>query len=139
MLAELIAEAKAEIVVEDGLPELLGHPGQLRTLLQNLVENAIKYRHADRAPKIRIAPADKVTPDTVGFAVRDNGVGIAADHQERIFELFKRLHRSDEVLGAGIGLTLCRRVALNHGGDIRVASDPTTGTAFTVSFPRMRS
>ena len=72
----------------------------------------------------------------VGFAVSDNGIGIAREHQDRVFEMFKRLHRSDEISGTGLGLTLCQRVVRNHGGDIRVASELGKGTTFTVFLPR---
>jgi signal transduction histidine kinase len=135
MLAALISENGAKLIIDDALPVVDGHPAQIRTLVQNLVENAIKYRDPDRPPVVTLASADTEQPGVTAFTVSDNGIGISPKYLGRIFELFKRLHRSDEVAGAGLGLTLCRRVALNHGGDIQVASDPGRGTTFTVSLP----
>ena len=139
LLAGLIQQTGAKIIVDDQLPTVSGHPAQLRTLVQNLIENAIKYRHPDRPPVVTVSNPFSARAGKKGFAVSDNGVGIAPEYQDRVFELFKRLHRSDEVPGAGIGLTLGRRVVLNHGGDIKIASDPGKGSTFTVSLSRKRS
>lgn len=138
LLAALISGSGAEIRVDDDLPVVQGHPAQIRTLVQNLVENAIKYRDPDRPPVITISRTKVDRPGVTGFAVSDNGIGIAPEHQARVFELFKRLHRADEVAGIGLGLTLCRRVVLNHGGEIRLASEPGQGTTFTVQLPMVQ-
>ncbi|WP_299874982.1 ATP-binding protein [uncultured Sulfitobacter sp.] len=135
LLGSLMAETGAEITIDDDLPIMSGNATQLRVLQQNLIENALKYRDPSRPPNVTVSRVKSRDPTTVSFSVQDNGLGIAAAHQTRIFEMFKRLHRSDEVAGAGLGLTLCRRVALNHGGDIQVASELGKGTTFTVSFP----
>ncbi len=139
VLGALVSETDAEIILDDDLPDIYGTPAQLKTLVQNLLENAIKFRHPDRQPRIKVSRADLGEPDRVGFSISDNGVGIPAALQGRIFGLFKRLHRADEVPGSGIGLTLCRRVMLNHKGDILVSSEPEKGTTFTLSFPRFQT
>jgi len=135
LLGSLMAETGAEITIDDDLPIMSGNATQLRVLQQNLIENALKYRDPSRPPNVTVSRVKSTDPTMVSFSVQDNGLGIAAAHQTRIFEMFMRLHRSDEVAGAGLGLTLCRRVALNHGGDIQVASELGKGTTFTVSFP----
>ncbi|MDF9301592.1 ATP-binding protein [Tritonibacter mobilis] len=135
MLGSLVAETGAEISIDENLPNVLGNHTQLRVLLQNLIENAIKYRDPSRPPVVVVSKLDAADAKETGFSVADNGLGIAEAHQHRVFEMFKRLHREDEVAGAGLGLTLCRRVALNHGGDIQVSSKLGQGTTFTVSLP----
>ncbi|ABF63563.1 PAS/PAC sensor signal transduction histidine kinase [Ruegeria sp. TM1040] len=135
MLGSLVAETGAKISIDENLPNVSGNPTQLRVLLQNLIENAIKYRDPSRPPVVVVSKLHAADTNETGFSVADNGLGIAEGHQDRVFEMFKRLHREDEVAGAGLGLTLCRRVALNHGGDIQVSSKLGQGTTFTVSFP----
>ncbi|MEL7164884.1 MAG: ATP-binding protein [Pseudomonadota bacterium] len=132
ILAPLISDTGAELKIDDHLPVVPGDPTQLKTLMQNLLENALKYRDPHRHPILTV----KALETRVGFAVSDNGIGIAREHQDRVFEMFKRLHRSDEISGTGLGLTLCQRVVRNHGGDIRVASELGKGTTFTVFLPR---
>lgn len=135
LFASLLAEKGAEVSIDIDLPGVFGDPTQLQILLENLIENAIAYRDPIRKPRIvvsNLAPAD---PTKVSFSVTDNGLGIEDAHQSRIFEIFKRLHRADVVVGTELGLTLFRRVALNHGGDIQVTSEVGQGTTFTVSLP----
>ena len=100
-------------------------------LLQNLVNNAIKYRSA-KAPEIHIRA-------TAGrgewiFSVEDNGIGIAPQHQQNIFGVFKRLH-GNNIPGTGIGLAICRRLAELHGGRIWVESQVNRGSVFYFSLP----
>lgn len=135
-LSATIDEVGAEVVIDGSLPVVAGHVTQLTALLQNLMENALKYRDPDRPPRIRIAALGNAPKGFVGFTITDNGVGIPFEAHEQIFEIFKRLHRSDQVQGSGLGLSICRRVAQNHGGSISVASEPDNGACFTVQFPR---
>ncbi|MEL7093403.1 MAG: PAS domain-containing sensor histidine kinase [Pseudomonadota bacterium] len=132
LLAKPISEAGAQVTIDDRLPMVPGNATQLRTLMQNLIENALKYRDPDRSPVVRV----EALQDSRGFLVSDNGIGIAEEHQSRVFEMFKRLHRNDEISGTGLGLTLCQRVVMNHGGDIHVASELNRGSTFTVFLPR---
>jgi signal transduction histidine kinase len=73
------------------------------------------------------------------FIVRDNGIGIAAEHHDAIFQVFRRLHTAQEFDGTGIGLALCKRVAERHGGAISVHSAPGQGSTFLVRLPRSHS
>lgn len=123
------AAAGAEIS-SDPLPTLPGDEAQLEQLLQNLLDNALKFRApaAERAPRIHLAARDE--GETWHLALRDNGIGIAPQDSERIFAIFQRLHTADEIPGSGIGLAICRRIVARHGGRIWVESRPDEGSTF---------
>lgn len=117
------------------LPELEGDPELLRRLVQNLVGNAIKYRHADRRPLIRIHGNN--LHQTVELVVEDNGIGIDPRFATRIFEVFQRLHKDETVYGGtGIGLSLAKRIAESHGGSICLDTSFREGARFIVLLPR---
>lgn len=126
LLHESLADSRAEVSC-DTLPTVLGDRVQLRQLLQNLVENALKYRSRN-PPRIRVGAYRKRGLWTI--AVRDNGIGIEPQHHEKIFEIFRRLHRANDYPGTGIGLAVCRRIVDRHGGRIWVESRPGGGSAF---------
>jgi PAS domain S-box-containing protein len=123
------AAAGAEIRHEP-LPTLAGDETQLEQLLQNLLDNALKFRApaGSRAPLVQLAAAEE--DDAWHFRLRDNGIGIAAPDAERIFGIFQRLHTASEIPGSGIGLAICRRVVARHGGRIWVESRPGEGSTF---------
>ncbi|TYL38765.1 PAS domain-containing sensor histidine kinase [Natronococcus pandeyae] len=125
-----IAESNAEITAED-LPSVSGDASQLRQVFQNLLSNAIDY--SDDVPRIHVS-AERRGPEWV-VSVRDEGIGIEPDEQDRIFEMFKRLHSRDEHGGTGIGLALCERIVERHDGDIWVDSEPGEGSTFSVTLP----
>ncbi|MEZ5930576.1 MAG: transporter substrate-binding domain-containing protein [Alphaproteobacteria bacterium] len=125
-----IAASAAEIRLGP-LPTVDANPTQMHQLLQNLIGNAVKFRAEGRAPVIDIAPAG-APPGCVGFKVRDNGIGIAREHREKVFQLFSRLNRKSLYQGVGLGLAICQRIALNHQGRIELASEPGQGACFTV-------
>ena len=132
MLRPTIEEARAELVVHGALPRVLGQPPLLRELFQNLIENALKYRAEHRAPRIRIEARRDGVFDR--FSISDNGVGIAADQLERIFEPFQRLRTV--TTGSGFGLTHCRKIVELHGGRIWADSRPGEGSTFHFTLPR---
>lgn len=127
----LAAGSQAEIRV-GALPVVMGSPFQIRVLLTNLLSNALTYGSSGQKAQVRVECAPAVTAGKVRLSVSDNGPGIPEDMQERIFELFKRLHRYDQCPGSGIGLALCKRVAETHGTELRVISEPGKGAAFSV-------
>lgn len=130
-----IQQAGASISVAP-TPVFTGHPRMMRILLQNLLSNAIKFRHPDRAPEVFVSASRTDGPHpAVVLSVRDNGIGIHPDYHERIFRMFKRLHGPDKYKGTGLGLALCNRIALLHGGHIEVVSTPGAGAEFRVTFP----
>ncbi len=134
LLETSIREADATVSC-GALPTVLGDSSQLVHLMLNLIGNGLKYRGVD-------APSIHVTAERIGhewqFAVRDNGIGIALHHQERIFEIFQRLHEQRAYPGTGIGLAICRRVIHRHGGKIWVESEPGQGSVFYFTIPERR-
>ncbi len=115
------------VVTYNNLPTVMGDTSQLVQLFQNLVGNAIKYRH-DAAPAVHIT-ACKQEGNWL-FSISDNGIGIAPQHQQRIFQIFQRLHTQREYSGTGIGLAICQKIAERHGGSIWVESEPGQGSTF---------
>lgn len=104
---------------------------KMEQLLQNLLNNAIKFRRPDHLPEIYITVEEK--DDAIVLTVRDNGVGIPKDSQESIFQMFRQLDRSPDLAGVGLGLTICRKIAEQHGGSITVESNEGRGAAFSVT------
>ena len=123
-LSESIA-ASDGAVVAGPLPDVAGNHLRLRQVFQNLIGNSIKYR-SDRSPRVDIA-AEEEPAGMWRIWVRDNGIGIAEQHFEKVFGPFKRLH-GREIPGTGIGLALCRRIIDNHGGRIWIESREGEGT-----------
>ncbi len=130
-LAKAIEESGALIFL-DPLPVVQGDEVQLIQLFQNLVANAIKFRGPEM-PQVHVS-AVKKGHEWV-FAVKDNGIGIAPEHQERIFTIFQRLHSRSEFPGTGIGLAICKKIVNRHGGRIWVESQPGKGSTFYFSIP----
>ncbi|HTG45034.1 MAG TPA: PAS domain S-box protein, partial [Verrucomicrobiae bacterium] len=119
-------------VTSGELPTVMGDRSQLVQLVQNLIGNGLKY-HGDKKPHVHVS-ARRDGNDWL-VTVRDNGIGIAQKHHERIFEIFKRLHNQQEYPGTGIGLAVCRRVVHRHGGKIGVESEDGRGSAFHFTIP----
>jgi signal transduction histidine kinase/ligand-binding sensor domain-containing protein len=126
-----IAERRARIT-HDPLPRVTGDPIQIEQLLQNLISNGIKYCRAG-TPEIRIS-VDRQDGE-FRFSVRDNGIGIAPEHHEKIFGIFQRLHSREEYGGTGIGLAICRKIVERHGGRIWVESEAGQGATFFFTLP----
>ncbi len=123
-------EADATVEIHE-LPTVQGDEVQLTQLLQNLVQNAVKYRSPERPPKIAIT-AD-IDDGRWHISVADNGIGVDADQHGRIFDLFRRGHSGYD--GVGIGLAVCQRIVEQHGGTIWVTSEPGQGATFTFTLP----
>ncbi|NKE34283.1 PAS domain S-box protein [Natronococcus sp. JC468] len=126
-----IEESGADVTV-DRLPRVEGDADQLRQVFQNLLENAIEYS-GDEPPTIRVDAERR--GDRWSVAVHDEGIGIDPDDQDRVFEVFQRLHGRGEHEGMGIGLALCQRIVERHGGEIAVDSEPGEGATFSVTLP----
>jgi light-regulated signal transduction histidine kinase (bacteriophytochrome) len=132
-LEVVIKENKATIS-HDTLPEVMVDSSQLGQVFQNLILNGIKFC-SEEAPKIHIA-ADRKANELL-FSVQDNGIGIGIDPQysEKIFEIFKRLHKRKEYSGTGIGLAICKKIIEKQGGRIWVESELGKGSTFYFTLP----
>lgn len=131
-IAESIQESCAELRVGE-LPEVEANPVELVRLFQNLIDNAMKYR-GDAPLLIRITAESH--ENEWQFRVSDNGIGIAQEHQQGIFNVFTRLHGDDEYPGTGIGLATCKKVVERLDGRIWVESEVDKGSTFVFNLPR---
>jgi light-regulated signal transduction histidine kinase (bacteriophytochrome) len=112
----------------DRLPIIVGDPGLLVRVFQNLISNGLKYCHPDRPPEIHIGSERR---DAYWiFSVRDNGIGFNTKYTERIFRIFERLHGQDQYSGTGIGLAIVKRIIERHGGTVYVEAEPGVGSTF---------
>lgn len=134
-LQSAIRESQAQIVCAP-LPTLEAAACELRQLFQNLIGNAIKFR-ASTAPLIRIH-AENTGREWV-FAVADTGIGIAREHMQDVFVIFKRLHTREQYPGNGIGLAICKKIVEQNGGRIWVQSEPGKGSIFRFTLPMKRT
>ena len=132
LLSGPIKQQSAVVTVQPELPAVHGDPQRLQTVLQNLVENALKFPKSGTPPNIQIGT--EILFGRKVFLVRDDGRGIEPRYHETIFGLFNKLDARSE--GAGIGLALVRRIVEFHGGQIWVKSEGAgTGTTFYFSLP----
>lgn len=147
-LAGRIRETEARISWDE-LPVIRGSQWQLRLLFQHLLGNAIKFQPPGQAPVVGIdvatgLPAPEERGETGGdlqyirLSVRDNGIGIAPQYHQQIFNLFTRLHDKTEYPGVGLGLALCRKIVEKHGGFMTVDSEPGAGAVFHCYLPEER-
>ena len=126
-----IAESGAEVQV-DILPTVAGHETDILLLFQNLIANAVKFC-GENTPKVTVAA--HLTDDVWDIEVRDDGIGIDATNQERIFAPLTRLHTAGEYQGSGIGLATCKKIVERNGGQIRVRSKSGCGSSFHFTLP----
>ncbi|MCM2580115.1 sensor histidine kinase [Streptomyces meridianus] len=120
------------------MPEITGDPTLLTMLWQNLVGNAVKFRHPDRVPEVRISCEPGADDNSWEFTVSDNGIGIPPEFADKVFVIFQRLHGRDAYGGTGIGLALCKKIVEHHGGRIWLDTDVDQGTRirFTLVSPQ---
>lgn len=141
----LILENNATIKTES-LPVLCGVKYQLHQLFLNLISNGIKFKHPDRPPVVQISckrltngnlPAELLPTSTAFMCItfKDNGIGFEPSHAAKIFDVFRRLNPMDGVPGTGIGLSIVKKVALNHHGTVVAKGIPGEGAAFDVYLP----
>jgi light-regulated signal transduction histidine kinase (bacteriophytochrome) len=130
-LRAAIAETGARIT-HDAMQELRMAPVHAQQVFQNLIGNSLKY-HSAAPPTVHVGALKQ--GDAVMFSIQDNGIGIAEEHLEQVFELCKRLHTSSEYQGTGIGLAICKKLVERYGGRIWVESEPDKGATFFFTIP----
>ncbi|MCI4649726.1 ATP-binding protein, partial [Phaeodactylibacter sp.] len=118
------------------LPTVQTSPSLLSILCMNLLDNAIKYNTTDR-PTIEVLAQSYSESWIISF--KDNGIGIAPEFQDKVFDMFQRLHPPDQYSGTGIGLAMCKKVTQRLGGTIQLRSQPGKGSTFLVSLPKIAS
>jgi light-regulated signal transduction histidine kinase (bacteriophytochrome) len=131
---ESTIKAKKAIIQYDKLPTIMAEPYQLSQLLQNLVDNAMKFVK-DKEPKIEISFQENA--NDWQFSVKDNGIGIKPEFQEKVFYIFQRLHSEDAYAGTGIGLAICKKVVDLHNGKIWFESEYGFGTTFHFTISKL--
>ena len=131
-LSEAVAESGA-VVTHDELPVVRGEEPLLVQLFQNLVGNALKFRHPDRPPTVHLSA--RLVGDFWELECRDNGIGIDEQYAERVFVIFQRLHAKDVYEGTGIGLSLCKKIVEFHGGRIWIEQPDGEGTSIRWTLP----
>lgn len=145
---ELLIQETGAVIEVGELPRLAGEASQLEQLMQNLVSNALKFHKPGIPPHIKIVAgrvdaaelpagfnAHRIAKAYYRIDVEDKGIGFEEKYLDRIFMVFQRLHGRSNYAGTGIGLAICEKVALNHGGWISARSEPGQGATFSVFLP----
>lgn len=154
LLEEVIDDLGTQIRGEEAIvrvgkiPNLRGDGTQIKRLFQNLISNAIKFHKPDERPVVDIS--GKVVRNTeifdefgivlaaqecIRFSVKDTGIGFEEKYIDKIFNIFQRLHGRNEYEGTGIGLSICRKIVINHNGFITARSEESIGSDFIVILP----
>ncbi len=128
-----LTEPGARLDVARPLATPVGDQTLVEQVLLNFVSNALTYRRDGVPPQIRVDATQR--DGTVVLSVADNGIGIPTEYQERIFDVFARLHTEEEYSGTGIGLAIARKAARLMDGEITVASTPGEGSTFSLHLP----
>jgi len=144
---DLLITQKKAVINYDPLPFIDSIPRQMNQLFNNLIANALKFSKQDIPPVIDITtgilsevqlnqyPNLKKEKEYVKLIVRDNGIGFNQQYAEQVFTIFQRLNARTEFAGTGIGLAMCRKIALNHNGEIYVEAKEKEGAVFHVILP----
>lgn len=144
---EVTIENKNATIEFPVLPEILAVPFQIKQLFDNLIGNALKYSHPQRAPHIvihyesmpgTVLDIDEAEKHTLyhKITVTDNGIGFKPEHASQIFNLFHRLHGRSEFPGSGIGLAICKKIVQNHRGFILATAQINEGATFGIYLPQ---
>jgi len=134
VLEDDIKERDAIIKIEKSLPQVLANHSVLYQVILNLISNAIKFVKKGSKPVVRIWAEE--TGGKVRLNIQDNGIGIPAEHQERIFRIFERLHGIERYPGTGIGLAIVKKGVEQMGGSVGVDSEPDKGSRFWIELDK---
>jgi signal transduction histidine kinase len=120
----------ADVQVVDQLPKVLGNEASLTQCISNLIGNAVKFVKPGETPHVRVYPGQ--LNGAVQICFEDNGIGIAPENHQRIFNIFERIHHDREYEGTGIGLSIVKKTVERMGGDVGVESAPGRGSKFWI-------
>ncbi|HSX95300.1 MAG TPA: ATP-binding protein [Hydrogenophaga sp.] len=132
-LAPVLQRCQGRVEIDTALPVVMADPGLLRVALHNLLSNALKFTRPGVPPVVTVGASRGGAIDQIH--VSDNGMGIAQEHQGRIFGLFNRLHNRRRYDGTGLGLPICQRIAELHQGSLTLESSIDVGSRFTLHLP----
>lgn len=133
-LQAAIKRRNGRVDIQGPMPSIDGNPVRIRELFMNLIGNALKFNEA-KVPTVTVSATEDERQ--IVIVVEDNGIGVPEEFRRSIFDVFSRLHRSDEYEGSGAGLTICRKIVHGAGGSIWV--EPATsgrGSRFVVLWPK---
>ncbi|WP_162342404.1 PAS domain S-box protein [Cyclobacterium salsum] len=133
-LEKRIASKRARIEIPQQDLPLQGHQNSIYRLFLNLISNALKFIPKDRTPEVRIQVRQDL--EKYHFTIEDNGIGIASEDLSKLFQPFNRLHNKQTFEGTGLGLATCKKIVVNHGGEIWVTSSPGEGSQFHFTVPK---
>jgi signal transduction histidine kinase len=153
LMDEVVDDLDAQIKREGGkvkmgnLPNLSGDRAQIKRLFQNLISNGLKFHKAHEKPIVEVSGItikgaqlkefgkSATDGEYAFFSVKDNGIGFDEKYKEKIFNIFQRLHGRNDYEGTGIGLSICRKIVVNHRGQILTKSEENVGSEFMVILP----
>lgn len=133
LLNNVIESNKAEIHI-GSMPQIKAPVSVLRQIFQNLIGNAIRYRHADISPIVNIRALEN--DDHYIIEVEDNGIGIPLESQGKIFDLFHRIQIPADQVGSGVGLAITKKIIERMNGTLEVKSQVGMGSVFTIQLPK---
>jgi signal transduction histidine kinase len=124
---------KAEVQILLPIPKVLANEASLTQCISNLLDNAVKFTRPNEIPKVKVYPG--AINGRVQISIEDNGIGIAPENQERIFNIFERIHHDREYEGTGIGLSIVKKTVERMGGEVGVQSGMGLGSTFWIKLP----
>lgn len=132
-IASMVQQKKAQISIIGKLSAIKYEKTKMVLLFKNLIENGITYNQA-KTPTIKIKQSEFGNNIRLSFA--DNGIGIEPKYFSTLFKMFSRLHSNKDYEGAGIGLSLCKKIVNNMGGSLSLESQPGKGSTFYIDMPK---
>ncbi|MCC6727607.1 MAG: hypothetical protein IT258_24085 [Saprospiraceae bacterium] len=136
LLNDRFIEKNATVRVEGDMPKVLAQQMQIVQLLQNLTENALTYNTSPQ-PEITFGHTKTDLSGQACFFIKDNGIGIEPKFQEKVFDMFYRLHSLDKFPGTGLGLAICKKIVQRYGGSIWLESQEGQGTTIYFTLPTL--
>ncbi len=128
-----IRARNAKVEIQGKLPTLIAQPVLLNQLIQNLIDNGVKFSRREQ-PSVVISYSEDSREYKI--SISDNGIGIKDEYADKIFNIFQRLHTENEFPGTGIGLAICKKIVQIHQGQIDFKSEPGKGTTFFFTIPK---